>query len=105
MNFAGFQDDEVDRLLDEGRSEPDPDTLQRIYQDLNKRMATQVHGIWFSYTPWAIAEAANVHGIFGPPLPGDDPSEAGEASTEDPSSQPSLGLATGHSLLGLWIDE
>ena len=105
VNFAGFQDDEVDRLLDEGRSEPDPDKRATIYQDLNKRMATEVHGIWSWYTPWAIAEAPNVHGVFGPPLPGEDATQPGEATTEDPAFQPNRGLATGHSLLGLWIAE
>ena len=104
VNFAGFRDDEVDRLLDEGRSEPDPDERAAIYQELNTRMATEVHGVWFTYTPWAIAEAADVHGVFGPPLPGEDPSQPGEATTDDPARQPSLGLATGHSLIGLWIE-
>jgi hypothetical protein len=52
-----------------------------------------------------VVEDSNVHGILGPPLPGDDPSEPGEASTDDPAQQPSKGLANGHSLLGLWIDQ
>jgi peptide/nickel transport system substrate-binding protein len=103
VNFAGFNDEEVNRLLDEGRSEPDPDKRKAIYQDLNKRMATQVHGLWSWYTPWAIVEAAEVHGVVGPPLPGEDASEPGPATTDDPARQPNLGLATGHSLIGMWI--
>ena len=66
-------------------------------------MATQVFGVWGWYTPWAIVEASNVHGILGPPLPGDDPSKPGTVTTDDKAKQPSTGLATGHSLLGLWI--
>ena len=103
VNFAGFDDPEVNRLLDEGRSESDPAKRKQIYQDLNRRMATQVFGVWGWYTPWAIVEASNVHGILGPPLPGDDPSKPGTVTTDDKAKQPSTGLATGHSLLGLWI--
>ena len=105
VNFAGFYDEKVNSLLDEGRSETDPAKREKIYQDLDKRMATQVHGLWFAFTPWAIVEAPEVHGVFGPPLPGEDISEPGKASTDDPKLQPSRGLAAGHSLLGLWVDE
>ena len=49
-------------------------------------------------------ESGDVHGILGPPLPGEDPSQPGDASTDDPARQPNRGLATGHSLLGLWIE-
>jgi peptide/nickel transport system substrate-binding protein len=104
VNFAGLNDPEVDRLLDEGRSETDPEKRTAIYQDLTKRMATEVHGVWSWYTPWAVAESADVHGILGPPLPGDDASEPGDASTDDPARQPNRGLATGHSLIGLWVE-
>ena len=103
VNFAGFDDPEVNRLLDEGRSESDPAKRKQIYQDLNRRMATQVFGVWGWYTPWAIVEASNVHGILGPPLPGDDPSKPGTVTTDDKAKEPSTGLAPGHSLLGLWI--
>ncbi len=105
VNFAGYSDPEVNRLLEEGRVEPDPDAREQIYQDLNRRMATQVHGIWAWFTPWAVITASDVHGIYGPPLPGDDITEPGEAETDDPALQPSLGLAVGHSLLGMWIEQ
>jgi peptide/nickel transport system substrate-binding protein len=103
VNFAGVNDPEVDRLLDEGRSETDLDARPEIYQELNRRMGEQVHGLWFTYTVWAIVEGANVHGVLGPPLPGEDISEPGEAETDDAARQPNRGLADGHSLLGLWI--
>ena len=92
-------------LLDAGRSEPDPAKRKAIYQDVSRRMATQVHGMWAWFTPWAIVTAPNVHNIFGPPLPGPDASKPGEATTDDPTMQPSQGLATGHPLLGLWIEQ
>ncbi|MCU1498473.1 MAG: ABC-type dipeptide transport system, periplasmic component, partial [Acidimicrobiales bacterium] len=101
VNFAGFQDEEVDKLLDEGRSEPDSAKRAALYQDLARRMATQVHGIWLWYTPWAVVESANVHGVLGPPLPGPDASQP--SSADDEAFRPSRGLATGHSVLGLWV--
>ena len=101
VNFAGLKDDKVDTLLDQGRSEPDPAKRKTIYQNLNREMASKVHGIWSWYTPWAIITTGNVHGILGPPLPGPDASKP--SSTKDATSEPNLGLATGHSLLGLWI--
>jgi peptide/nickel transport system substrate-binding protein len=104
VNFGGYNDATINKLLDEGRSEPDAAKRAEIYKDINKQFAKEVWNMWSWYTPWAIAEKANVHNILGPPLPGDDPSTAGEASTDDPEFQPSTGLATGHSLLGLWID-
>ncbi|MEO6627548.1 MAG: ABC transporter substrate-binding protein, partial [Aquihabitans sp.] len=102
-NFSGFNDPEVNKLLDEGRSEPDPAKRKTIYQNVNRRMANQVFNVWAWYTPWSIVTASNVHGILGPPLPGSDTSKPGPKSTSDAAEQPSLGLATGHSLLGLWV--
>ena len=105
VNFGRWDDPELNALLDEGRQTPDPDERKRIYQDVNRRMATEVHGMWAWFTPWAVVTAPEVHNILGPPLPGADPSQAGEATTDDPAQQPSTGLATGHSLLGLWIEQ
>jgi hypothetical protein len=68
-------------------------------------MSTQVYGLYSWYTPWAFVLGPKVHGGLGPPLPGDDPSKPGKATTDDPTHQPNQGLATGHSLLGLWIEK
>lgn len=105
VNFSGYDDPVINKLLDEGRSEPDPDKRAKIYQDINREFGKKVWSIWSWFTPWAIAEKSNVHGILGPPLPGDDPSKPGPATTTDPARMPFTGLATGHSLLGLWIDQ
>ena len=104
VNFGGFNDPEINKLLDEGRSEPDEAKRKTIYQNISKQFGKEVWSMWSWYTPWAVVEDANVHNILGPPLPGDDPSKAGELTTDDPALQPSPGLAYGHSLIGLWID-
>lgn len=105
VNFAGIKDATVDKLLDAGRTEPDPAKRRKIYQDLDRRMGSQIHGLWSWFTPWAVVEQPKVHNVFGPPLPGGDPSRPGPASTDDEARQPYRGLATGHSLIGLWIEQ
>jgi peptide/nickel transport system substrate-binding protein len=104
VNFGGYNDETINKLMDEGRSEPDATKRAEIYKDVNKEFAKQVWNMWSWFTPWAVVEKSNVHNILGPPLPGADPSKAGEETTDDPAFQPYTGLATGHSLLGLWID-
>jgi peptide/nickel transport system substrate-binding protein len=105
VNFAGIADEVVDETLDAGRSEPDPDERTAIYQRLNERMSEQIYALWLWYTTWAVVTGDEVHGILGPPLPGDDISQPGEAETDDPARRPNRGLATGHSLIGLWVDQ
>jgi peptide/nickel transport system substrate-binding protein len=104
VNFGGYDDPVINELLDEGRSEPDEEKRAKIYQDINRQFAKQVWSIWAWYTPWAIVTDAEVHNIFGPPLPGEDASQPGDATTDDPARTPFTGLATGHSLIGLWIE-
>jgi peptide/nickel transport system substrate-binding protein len=87
-NFAGFDDPEVNRLLDEGRVELDPEERKAIYEDLNRRMSTEVHGIWLSYAVWAIVMQPGVHGVLEPTLPD--------------GSEPGRDLVVGHPLQGVW---
>lgn len=91
VNFGRFDDPVINENLTLGRSEPDEDLRREAYEAINRRFAEQVWNVWLWYAPWAVAEAANIHGILGPDLPGD----GGPASTR---------LVTGHSLLGIWID-
>jgi peptide/nickel transport system substrate-binding protein len=105
VNFGRWDDAELNALLDEGREAADPAERERIYQDVNRIMAEKVYGMWSWYTPWAVVTDAAVHNIFGPPLPGDDHTQPGEPTTDDPARQPGLGLATAHSLIGLWIEQ
>jgi ABC-type transport system substrate-binding protein len=105
VNFNGFDDAEINRNLDEGRTNPDAAARKKAYEAITRRFADQAYNIWLWDVVWAVAERPNVHGVLGPPLPGDDPSQPGETSTSDPNRQPTPGLATGHSLLGLWVEK
>jgi peptide/nickel transport system substrate-binding protein len=88
VNFGRFSDPEIDTLLDEGRTTFDG--RDQIYEDLNRRFAEQVHNIWLWYTPWTIAMASDVHGV-----PGEGPTAA----------EPFPGLATGHPVAYMWVEQ
>ena len=90
VNFGGWNDPQINKLLEEGRAEADPAKHAAIYEELNREFAKKLWDLWSGYTTWTIAFQPKVHGIFGPPLPD--------------GSLPSDGLATGHSVLGLWIE-
>ena len=90
VNFGGIDDTEVNRLLDEGRTTPDPAERQAIYEDLNRRFGEEIFNVWGTFTIWAIASEPDVGGILGPPLP--DGTEAFP------------GLATGAPVAGLFVN-
>jgi peptide/nickel transport system substrate-binding protein len=90
VNFGRFNDPEIDRLLDEGRTTPDEAQRDQIYEDLNRRFAEEVHNIWQWYTPWTVATSPDVHGILG----------------EGPSSaDPFPGLAVGNPTTYMWVEQ
>jgi peptide/nickel transport system substrate-binding protein len=69
VNFGRINDPVIDKLLDEGRSEPDPAKRTKIYLDLNRRFQSEVWNLWSWYTFWGLAYQNNVSGVKGPPLP------------------------------------
>jgi peptide/nickel transport system substrate-binding protein len=88
VNFARIKDETIDKLLDTGRSEPDPELRAEAYEGVSRRFGEMVWNVWLNYTPWAVVMAADVHGALNVRLPnGDDPF---------------TGLATGHPLKGMW---
>jgi peptide/nickel transport system substrate-binding protein len=91
VNFAGFNDADINRLLDEGRVELDEAKRKTIYEDLNREFANELYDLWAQWTIWSIASQPNVHGILGPDLPD--------------GSKPFPGLATGHPVEGMWIEQ
>ena len=92
VNFMGFDDPEVNRLLDEGRENPDPTARQQIYADLNRQLAKQNYMLWASWTIWAIPMQPEFHGVVG-------------AQPPDYSKSPYTGLALGHDMAFMWKEQ
>jgi len=91
VNFSKINDPEMDRLLDAGRASADLAERQEIYGQVSERFASEVYNLWMQWTLWTVASQGDVHGVFGPPLPD--------------GAKPFEGLATGHSVAGLWIQQ
>jgi peptide/nickel transport system substrate-binding protein len=91
LNFGRFSDDVIDENLQIGRTDPDPEVRKKAYETISRRFAEQQYNIYLWWAPWAIAEAANVHGILGPDLPD------GQKATKR--------IVSGHPMLGIWIDQ
>ena len=89
VNFPKVSGPDVDRLLDEGRSELDKDAALAIYEELNRVMTERVHYAWLNWTLWTIATRPALTGVMGPVLPD--------------GTLPGEGLATGHSTAGLFL--
>jgi peptide/nickel transport system substrate-binding protein len=88
VNFGRFNDPEIDRLLDQGRTSLD--NREQVYEDLNRRFGEEVHNVWLWYTPWIVAMANDVHGV-----PGEGPS----------SAEAFPGLAAGHPVMYMWVEQ
>jgi peptide/nickel transport system substrate-binding protein len=69
VNFGRIIDPEIDRLLDAGRVETDPERRSVIYEDLTRRFADQAWNLWSWYTLWAVAAKPDVKGLLGARLP------------------------------------
>jgi peptide/nickel transport system substrate-binding protein len=69
INFGRIKDPEIDRLLEAGRVETDPEKRTEIYEDLNRRFADQAWNLWSWYTTWGLAAKPDVKGLLGPRLP------------------------------------
>ncbi len=90
VNFGRLDDPEIDRLLEEGRVSSDQAERTKIYEDLNRQFAKEVHNVWLTWTKWGVISAPTVHGVMGPPVDGNPPFP---------------GLATGQPVSGLWIEQ
>jgi peptide/nickel transport system substrate-binding protein len=88
VNFGRIADPEINRLLDEGRT--NPEGREEIYTELNERFASEVYNIWSSYTIWSVSHSPAVNGLLGPTMP---------VGANFP------GLGTGHFVTGMWVAE
>jgi peptide/nickel transport system substrate-binding protein len=94
VNFMGFDDPEVNDLLDQGRATADPDERQEIYAQLNQELAKEDYMLWASWTQWDVPTDPEVHGVVGARPPSDG--EGGSDYT---------GLALGHDLALMWREQ
>jgi peptide/nickel transport system substrate-binding protein len=90
LNFGKFNDPTLQGLLDQGRTETDPAKRKQIYQDVNKRFASQVYNVWAYYADWVVGAKKSVQGMTGPPLP-------------DGGGKPAVLLYGRQPLLGLYL--
>jgi peptide/nickel transport system substrate-binding protein len=95
VNFGRIDDPEIDRLLDDGRSETDPEARVQIYQDLNRRFGEQLWQIWFDWTDWTVAARPEVHGFTPETMP----------TLPDGEGSFTEGIVVGHPLHGLWVEQ
>jgi peptide/nickel transport system substrate-binding protein len=94
VNFNHIDDAVMNKALDDGRSEPDPDKRRQDYETFNKRLSSQAYTIWSWYQTWFIAHDSKVKGIIGPNLP--------DANGNIGNQKPVQILAGIHQLLGMW---
>jgi len=90
VNFGGIVDPVINKALDDGRRESDPARRAQIYEGISKQFAAKVWNVWLNYTPWAVAESRDVHGIHPVELP-------------DDGGKPFTGLSAGHPVHAMWI--
>ncbi len=92
VNFARINDDVLTGLMEEGRVTSDKAARTKIYEDVNKRFASEAYSLWLQWTMWDIGMRTDVFGELGPDLP-------------DDGGKPFPGLATGHPVSGIWIKQ
>ena len=92
VNFAKINDDTLTGLMEQGRVSSDKAERTKIYEDVNKRFASEGYSLWLQWTMWDIGMNKNVYGELGPDLP-------------DGGGKPFPGLATGHPVSGIWIKQ
>ena len=61
VNFGKINSPELDGLLDQGRSELDPDTRKGIYEQIAELFASETFNFWHWYSEWGFAHANDVH--------------------------------------------
>jgi len=91
VNFSGYDDPDVNRLLDEGRVTADPERRREIYQELNRVLAERGYYLWSTWTRWAVPMDPDFHGVVG---------------ARPPDGSPDFtGLALGHDMAYMWKEQ
>jgi peptide/nickel transport system substrate-binding protein len=96
VNFSHFNDSVINKDLETGRENPNPQARANAYQNLNIEFAKQGWEAWGYYSIWTIPSQTNLQGILGPNLPTSSSANATGAA-------PFPGLSSGNDVSGLWI--
>lgn len=70
VNFGRIKDPSMDKLLDEGRSEPDKAKRTKIYEELNRKFASGLWNLWSTFGIDTVVTTPKVHGLLAPKNPG-----------------------------------
>jgi peptide/nickel transport system substrate-binding protein len=97
VNFGRINNPEIDRALDEGRTESDPARRKAAYEAIGKEFAKNAYNIWGWLTLWAFPAKSNVNGLTGPDLPGAN--AAGDGGSRG------LPIASVQPVVGLWLSK
>ncbi len=72
LNFGRLRDPEIDSLLEQSRSESDPEVRKGLAEDINRRFAEQCFTIPTTSTQWGVFYDPDVQNIGRSPLPDGD---------------------------------
>jgi peptide/nickel transport system substrate-binding protein len=88
VNFNNIKDPDLDRALDDGRSNTDVNARRADYEEVQRIFARQLYNLWGFYALWTFASTPKVHGVTGPDLPD--------------GGRPGL-IASVHPVVGIWL--
>ncbi len=72
LNFGRLHDPEIDSLLEQSRSESDPEVRKGLAEDINRRFAEQCFTIPTAGTQWGVFAQPAIQNIGRSPLPDGD---------------------------------
>jgi peptide/nickel transport system substrate-binding protein len=96
VNFSRFNDAEINKDLDTGRSSSDPAVRKAAYEDLNREFAKQLWEAWGYWSLWTLPYQNSVRGLIGPNLPT-------ATSPDATGATPFQGLSSGTDVSGIWL--
>jgi peptide/nickel transport system substrate-binding protein len=72
LNFGRLDDPEINSLLEQARSESDPDVRRQLAEDINRRFASECYVLPSNSTLWGVTSIPAVENIGRSPIPDSD---------------------------------
>ncbi len=98
VNFGKFNDAQLNKDMETGRTNPNAAARAKAYQDMNVEFAKQLWNAWGYYALWTLPSQSNIRGQLGPNLPT-------ATSPDAVGNEPFPGLTSGDDVSGLWIKQ